>query len=276
MSTMTYARPAANAAKGLTFARVLKSELIKFRSLRSTWITYAVALLVADGLGALVSGLRGNEIHNRILTHVRTEPFDAVGFTLHGVMLAQLAIGVVGVLFITGEYATGSIRSSITAVPKRTSVLAAKALVFGVITFVVSLVLTSVAFFVGQAILSSWNLQVTLSHPGAVRAVVGCAFYLTCVGLMGLGFGFAMRSTGGAIATLFGTVLVLPLIAQALPTSWQDHITKFLPLPIAEKMMSTVPGGVHSLSNAWGAGMLAIYAVAALALGLAMLKRRDV
>lgn len=277
MTTATYERPAATTVSGLSLTRVLRSELIKLRSLRSTWITYAVALLVADGLGALVSGLRGNDIHNRILAHAGPEHFDAVSFTLHGVMLAQLAIGVLGVLFITGEYATGSIRSSMTAVPKRTPVLAGKTVVFGAVTFVVSLAMTSIAFFVGQAILSSWSLDVSIGHAGAVRAVVGAAFYLLCIGLMGLGIGFAIRSTGGAIATLFGIVLVLPLIVQALPQSWQDNITKFLPLNIAEQMMSTTgPVPAHGMSNAWGAVMLAVYAVAALVIGLVVLKRRDV
>lgn len=273
MSVITYERPADRVAPGLSFARVVKSELIKFRSLRSTWITYAVALLVADGLGVLVAALRGNEIHN----HAGGEVIDPVAFTLHGIFLAQLAIGVVGVLYITGEYATGSIRASITAVPKRVPVLLAKTVVFTAITAAVSLAMTFIAFYAGQAVLSTWNLNVSLGHDGALRAVTGSALYLVCVGLMGLGFGFALRNTGGAIATLFGVVLVLPLIVQSLPTSWQDNITKFLPLSIADHMMSTRIGPVgHALSDGMGAAMLVIYAVATLAIGLVVLKRRDV
>jgi ABC-type transport system involved in multi-copper enzyme maturation permease subunit len=258
---------------GLTFTHVLKAEWIKFRSLRSTWITYAVALLVADGLGVLIAGLRGNDIHH----HGVGFGFDPVAFSLHGIMPAQLALGVVGVLFVTGEYATGSIRSTMTAVPRRVQVLLAKTLVFATITFVVALLMTFVAFFAGQAVLSTWSLGVPLSHSGALRAVLGGAFYVTMVGLMGLGLGFAIRSTGGAIATLFGVVLVLPLIVQALPTSWQDHITKFLPLPIAESLITTVfdPFSVV-LQTGWGLVVLAGYALAALAIGLTVLLRRDV
>jgi len=258
---------------GLSFGRILRSEWIKFRSLRSTWITYAVALLVADGLGVLISGLRGNDIHQ----HGERIGFDPVAFSLHGIMLAQLAIGVVGVLYVTGEYATGSIRATMTAVPRRAPVVVAKALVFGAVSLVIAVVMCLVAFLAGQAILSSWGLGVSLSHAGALRAVLGAAWYVTVVGLMGLGFGFAVRSTGGAIATLFGVVLVLPLIVEALPTSWQDHISKYLPLPIASSLTSTVSDpGSTSLSTPWGIILLGVYAVVVLAIGLVVLKRRDV
>lgn len=277
MTTATYERPADRVVPGLSFARVLKSELIKFRSLRSTWITYLVAVLIADGLGILIAGLRGQDIHNHIVQGTGHDVIDPVAFPLHGIMLAQLAIGVLGVLYVTGEYATGSIRASITAVPRRVPVLLAKTTVLGVVTGVIGLVMTFVAFFAGQAVLSTWGYNVGIGHAGALRAVTGAALYVVCVSLMGLGLGFALRNTGGAIATLFGIVLVLPLIVSALPTSWQDNISKFMPLNIADHMMSTRydPGSV-ALSNGMGAIMLVVYAVVALAIGLAVLKRRDV
>lgn len=272
MSVATYQRPADRVAPGLSFPRILSSELIKFRSLRSTWITFAVALLITDGLGILIAALRGNDIHQH-----GGDVIDPVAFPLHGSFLAQLAIGVIGVLFVTGEYATGSIRASMTAVPKRTPVLLGKTLVFGTVTAVVALAMTFIAFFAGQAVLSTWNLNVGIGHDGALRAVTGTALYLVCVGLMGLGIGFALRNTGGAIATLFGIVLVLPLIVQSLPQSWQNNISKFLPLNIADHMMSTRYDPVsHALSNGAGAVMLVIYAVVALGIGLTVLKRRDV
>lgn len=271
--TTTYERPAERTIGGLSFANVIRSEFIKFRSLRSTWITYVVALLIADGLGVLVAALRGNDIHN----HGGAEGIDPVAFTLHGIFLAQLAIGVIGVLYVTGEYATGSIRSSMTAVPRRVPVLLGKTVVLGSVTAVLSLVMTFVAFFAGQAVLATWGLNVSLGHTGALRAVTGSALYLVCVALMALGLGFALRNTGGAIATLFGVILVLPLIVESLPTSWQSNISKYLPLNIADHMISTrYDVGTHALSNGIGAIMLVLYAVIALAIGFAVLKRRDV
>ena len=273
MTATRYERPTDRAVPGVSFPRVLRSELIKLRSLRSTWITYLVALLIADGLGVLVAGLRGNDIHS----HGGGPVIDSVAFPMRGIMLAQLAIGVIGVLFVTGEYATGSIRSSMTAVPRRTPVLLSKALVLGAVTGVLSLVMTFVAFFAGEAVLSTWGYDVGLGHPGALRAVTGAALYLVCIALTGLGIGFVLRSTGGAIATLFGIVLVLPLISQSLPVSWQDHISKFLPLNIAVHMIETkYEPGSTALSNGWGAIMLVVYAVVALGIGLVVVKRRDV
>lgn len=273
MTTATFERAPERTIPGVSFGRVLRSELIKFRSLRSTWITYVVALLIADGLGVLVAALRGNDIHSHGGDHI----IDSVAFPLRGLMLAQLAIGVIGVLFVTGEYATGSIRSSMTAVPKRAPVLFGKSVILTVITGVLGLVMTFVAFFAGEAVLSTWGYNVGLGHPGALRAVTGAALYLVCIALMGLGIGFALRNTGGAIATLFGIVLVLPLIAESLPASWQDHISKYLPLNIATHMIETnYDPGSTALSNGWGAIMLVVYAVVALAIGLVVLKRRDV
>lgn len=259
---------------GLTFPRSVKSEWIKFRTLRSTWITYAVALLIADGLGALATFLHGRELHDRGLPAVA----DPTSFTLRGIMFAQLAIGVVGVLYITGEYATGMIRASATAAPKRTPILAGKVVVFALFTAVVSLLLAFVAFFVGQSILSQWHYDVALSYPGALRAVLGAAFYILCVGIMGLGIGFALRNTGGAIATLFGLVLVAPLLVQALPQSWQDHINKYLPINIAESLIRTGPADPGSTSLAMWANFTVLggYAVLAVLLGWLVLKRRDV
>lgn len=274
MTTATFERAAERTVPGLSFARVLKSELIKFRSLRSTWITYLVALVIADGLGLLVAGLRAHDFHSHPFG--RDHALDAISDPLHGILFAQLAIGVVGVLFVTGEYATGSIRSSMTAVPKRAPVLAAKATVLAAVTGVLALAMTFIAFFAGQAILSTWGYNVSLGHPGALRAVTGSALYLVCVALIGLGIGFALRNTGGAIATLFGLILVLPLIVSALPSSWQNNISKFLPLSIANNLMSSGSPGPNDLSNVMGAVMLVIYSLVALAIGLVVLKRRDV
>lgn len=274
MSVVTYQRPADRVAPGLSFGRVVRSELIKMRSLRSTWITYAVAVILGILFAVLASLGRGSEAYQH------HEPLDVAGFPLHGIVIfAQLAIGVVGVLFITGEYATGSIRASITAVPRRLPVLLAKASVLGVVTAAVALVMSFAAFWAGEAMLSSsYHASATLGSHGALLAVLGTSLYIVCVAIIGLGIGFAIRNTGGAIATLVGVLLILPLLVSFLPQSWSDHINKYLPLTIANHMLQTgsLDPTPHALSNGWGAVMLVIYAVAALGIGLTILKRRDV
>ena len=112
-----------------------------------------------------------------------------------------------------------------------------------------------------------------ISHPGSLRAIFGAALFMTGVGLLGMGCGFIIRNTGGAIAALFGLLLVLPLLAQALPSSLQ-YVTKYLPLLAGTAGMNTV-GGTDQLSPWNGLGVFAIYVVAALGAGLYVLKRRD-
>jgi ABC-2 type transport system permease protein len=279
---------------GVTQVRAGVSEWIKLRSLRSTWWSIGVALLISVGLGILFSALRGNDIQ----AHGGFEP-DQTALSLRGFYLAQLAVGVLGVLFITGEYSTGMIRASLSAIPKRVPVWAAKISIFAIVIFTITLIAAFVAFLGGQAALSGYKFQgqftitpgkitiysgpnattwhslgVPITNPGSLRAIFGAALFMVGVGLLGLGCGFIIRNTGGAIAALFGLLLVLPLLAQALPSELQRHVTKFLPLLAGTAGMNTV-GGTDQLAPWSGLGVFAIYVVAALGIGLYVLKRRD-
>ena len=253
---------------------VIESEWIKLRSLRSTWFSLLAALIIVDGLGTLFSALHSHRVDHNFGPGAVFR-FDATQVSLRGVFLAQLAIGVLGVLFITGEYSTGQIRSSLAAVPHRIPVLLAKAGVFAAAAFVVSIVATFAGFLLGQQAQASTHVQATLSTPGAVRACVGAAIYLTLVGLMGVGLGFVIRNTAGAIATLFGVVLVAPLLANALPTPYSTDVTKYLPLTAAQRVVETYNPDSNTLGPWVGIGVVALYAVVALLGGMLMLKRRD-
>ena len=269
MTTMTTPQPAASARAGVTATRVVRSEWIKLRSLRSTWFSLLAAVIIVDGLGTLFSALHAHRGGDK--------PFnlDPTQVSLRGVFLAQLAIGVLGVLVITGEYATGMIRSSLAAVPRRHPVLVAKALVFTSIVYVVALVGTFCAFLLGQAAQANTHMQASLSTPGVWRAIIGSATYLTLIGLTAVGLGFAIRNTAGAIATLFGIVLVAPLLTSALPSPYDQDIAKFLPLNTGERVIA-VTDYDHNLLSPWaGIGVTALYAAAALIAGLVVLKRRD-
>jgi ABC-2 type transport system permease protein len=274
--------------EGVSLPRAIHSEWIKFTSLRSTWISFAAALFVSIGLGILFSAIRASNIGS--VQHVQgSGPGGPVGpppaavlragldptlISLRGVLLAQLAIGVLGVLMITGEYATGMIRASLTSIPRRKPVLLSKAIVFGATTFVVGTAASLIAFLGGQAALHSQDLGVSLSSPGALRAVIGGGLFLMIVGLLGMGCGFAIRSTGGAIATLFGLILVLPLLANALPQSWQNNVDKYLPIQAGLTLITTV-SQPNNLGPLAGGLVFAAYAVVALAIGMLVLMRRD-
>ncbi|MBV9592425.1 MAG: ABC transporter permease [Actinobacteria bacterium] len=271
--TAVYTPAGLNAADvRVTQVGVIRSEWIKLRSLRSTWFSLVAALLIMDGLGTLFSALHAHRLETGPGGKVI---LDATQVSLRGVFLAQLAIGVLGVMVVTGEYGTGMIRSSLSAVPTRTPVLIAKSLVFATFVFVTSLLAAFVAFFLGQAAQASTHAQADLSTPGALRAIVGAAIYLTLIGLLAVGIGFVVRSTAGAIATLFGIVLVAPLLANALPTPYSTDVTKFLPLSAGTKIITTLPSEPDLLPPWTGIGVVAIYVVIALVAGGWVLRRRD-
>ena len=259
----------------VTWIGVVRSEWIKLRSLRSTWYSLLAVVLIIDGLGTLFSAVRAHRMENVIGPDGKIIGIDATQISLRGAFLAQLAIGVLGALVITGEYATGMIRSSLAAVPRRQPVLWTKAAVFAATVLVVSLVATLLGFLLGQLALASTHQQATLSTPGALRAVIGSAVYLTLIGLLAVGLGFLIRSTAGAIATLVGIVLVAPLLANALPSTYSDDVIKYLPLSAGQRIISTLNPDPNQLAPWAGIGVTALYALAALVAGAVVLNRRD-
>ena len=217
MTTMTYAAPTAPAAGQQTLRvtqpRVLLSEWTKFRSLRSTMWTLLTAVVLTIGIGALFSAVTANQYHT--FSAADKASFNPVTTSLNGILFSQLAIGVLGVLLISGEYSTGMIRSSLTAVPRRLPVLWAKLGVFAGVAFAVMLVTSFVSFFVGQALLSSHHLGVSISAPNALRDVIGAALYVTVAGIIGMTLGALMRNTAAGISTMVAVFFVLPPVAGA-------------------------------------------------------------
>lgn len=258
---------AASPALGVTAARVIRSEWIKLRSLRSTTITLVVALVVVIGLGLVAASVvSGDGLQPG---NSQSDPTD---LSLSGVTLGQLIVGVLGVLIAAGEYSTGMIRSTLAAVPTRLPVLWAKVVVFGTVTLLVSLIGVVVAFLGGQAILGADG--VTFSDDGVLRSVIGAAIYLTGIGLLGLAFGAILRHTAGAIGALVGVVLLLPSIVGLLPDSWSEPISKILPSNAGSAFMSVDPGSTL-LSPGAGLAVFAAWIVAALAVAAVLMRRRD-
>ncbi len=255
---------------GVSFGGVLASEWIKLRSLRSSWLTLAAAVIGMVGIGWLVSFET-----NSHWSHMQADErigFDPVSRSLTGVYIAQLAIGVLGVLVITGEYATGMIRATMSAVPRRLPVLWAKLAVFCSVTFLLMLASAFAAFLVGQQLLSTHGT--TLSAPHALRAVVGVALYVTVVAVLAIGLGFIIRSTAGGIATLFGLLLVLPAIGHVLPTSWQQHVLPYLPSNAGGALYTLKPDP-GTLAPWTGFGVMCLWALAAVVAAVVLLRRRD-
>jgi ABC-type transport system involved in multi-copper enzyme maturation permease subunit len=256
----------------VTQGRVLASEWVKFRSLRSSYVALAATVVVMIGFGVLFPAV----VKSRWLEMDPAEQahFDPTVASLRGLYLAQLIVGVLGVLVVSGEYSTGMIRASLSAAPRRLPVLWAKLAVFAVITFVVSTVGSFIAFFIGQSILSSQHIETTLGSPGVLRAVIGTGLYLTMVGVLGVALGWILRHTAGAIGTLFGLLLVLPALGSALPNSWAVHIDPYLP-STAGQALTLVRGDPESLAPWTGFWVFCVYLVVAIVLAAVLLRRRD-
>ncbi|MEC3979676.1 ABC transporter permease subunit [Amycolatopsis sp. H20-H5] len=269
-------RPLAPELK-VTQARVIKSEWIKFRSLRSTLITLGAAAVLLVGLGVLLSAFRSGQLAAPDGGGRPAGGQDPTAISLGGAMLAQLIIGSLGVLITATEYSTGMIRSSLAAVPRRLPVLWGKVIVFAVVTFAVMAVASFLAFFGGQAVLSSGGAATaSLGDPGVLRAVLGSAVDLTGVGLLGLALGALLRTTAGAISTLFGVTLLLPGLIQLLPDSVGTAVGPYLPSTAVQAFMTAQAAPGANLLSPWaGLAVFAGYIVVLLGAAAVFLKRRD-
>lgn len=254
---------------------VLASEWIKMRSVRSTgWSIFAMTLITIG-----VAVIAGISVTHQWSTFSLPDKltFDPTALSLRGLLFSELVIGVLGVLVISAEYGTVTIRATLSAVPHRPLVLATKAAVFAAVALVVGEVLSFGAFFLGQALLSSPAPHATLSQPGVLRAVVGGGLLVPVFGLFALGIGAIVRHTAGAITAYVGAFLVLPLIIQALPSSLSHPILKFMPFAIINTMTSVrdMFDFGPTFSPWTGFGVMCAYAVAALLIGGWLMVRRD-
>jgi hypothetical protein len=278
MTAITY-NPASDAAglpayrqpQRVTQVRVFRAEWTKLRTQPSAFWTLLSAVILVVGFGVGYSLLRvARPPHGA----AAIASFDPAAISLSGVQLAQIAVGVLGVLLITSEYATGLIRTTFAAVPRRLPVLWAKAGLLAATITVVSVPAAFAAFAGGQSILARQHLSVPFSQPGVSRAVIGSALYLAVIGLLGLGLGAVIRNAAGGIAALFGLLYGLPLAANFLPGSMATDVSKFLPANAGQAVTSVHPD--PTMLQPWtGFGVLCLYAAVLLALSAARMRRGD-
>ena len=271
-SEPTSARRADPALK-VTQARVLVSEFTKFRTVRSTVWTLLVAVVLMIGISALFSAVTASQYHTFDAADRAT--FNPVSISLGGMMFAVVAFGVLGVLMISGEYSTGMIRSSLTSVPRRLPVLWGKLAVFAGVIFSISLVASFISFFLGQALLNSHHLGVSVAAPGALRSIIGAALYVTVAGMIGVALGALFRNTAAGIATFAGIFFVIPPLTGLLPASISDHLTQYLPSYAGEAVWGGVRGVTNALSPWTGFALLCAYAVVLIAAAAVRLRRVD-
>jgi hypothetical protein len=255
----------------VTQRRVLRSEWSKLWSLRSTWITVALGSVVLLAIGLIASST---------FTPGQTQagpgpaiPTDAVGLALSGTNLALLVIGVLGVMFAAGEYTTGLIKATLSAVPGRLPVLAAKALVVGAVSLAAATVGAFLAFLLGGSVVPD-SIALTLGDHGVVRSLLGAGLYLGLVGVLGVGLGVLLRSVAGGVAVLVGAFLLLPGLTGLLPDSWNDAIGPYLPSNAGDSMMSLTTGD-GSLSPGAGLTAMVVWVVFVVGAAAYRLRRSD-
>ena len=293
------ALPPATGRAGL--AGTIRSEFTKLRSVRSTYWTIAAMVIVSVGFAAIAGFAIAQNLHNN---PANKAGMDATQASLGGFFeLGQLIIAVLGALTITSEYSTGMIRTSLTAMPRRGTVYAAKLLVFTTVALVISLVTSFIAFFVGQAAMSGSGVSASLLHsitipanafqngpssnvtfsgtivisPGTVlTAIIGTALFVTAAALIAFGLGTIIRHSAGAITAAIGLLFVLPIIVQLLPDTWRWDIVRFFPDAAGRVLSVTVGQHNPHLWSAWPQfGVTLVYAAVLVGIGAYLFRRRD-
>jgi ABC-2 type transport system permease protein len=286
----------------------IASEFTKLRSVRSTYWTLAALLIVSIGIGAAIAAGSAADLHSNPQDKAM---FDATQVSLFAFFeLGQLIIAVIGAMAITSEYSTGMVRTSLTALPRRGVVYAAKAIVLTGVTLVVSMVTSFIAFFLGQAILASTGVGASIlgttsvptnanMSPGSagpngppnvtfsgttlipsstvLTAIIGTALFVTVVAVIAFGLGAIIRHTAGAITTVIGVMFIVPIIIQILPHTWRWDLMRFMPDAAGRVISVTVSGGGNEhLWSAWPQFIVtAIYAVVLLGVGGYLFRKRD-
>lgn len=279
MTSLTIAtRPAAAPAltRRTALLRTVRSEFTKLRSVRSTyWITF---VLVLASVGWCVAYCLGTVHQWPNMSAQDRSGFDATQDSILGLaLLGQLVIVVFGALMITSEYSTGMVRTSLTVMPRRGTLYAAKAAVFAAVSLVVAFVASFGTFFLGRILLSSTHVAMSLSQPGVLRSLIVTALFVEACGLIAFGIGALVRNTAAALTLAFGFLILLPELIRTLPVFLHNDLIRWVPGGDAiNSMTGTIGGPIPHTFSAWGElAVIVGYAAILLAAGAVLFSRRD-
>lgn len=260
-------------AHRVRFGHVLHAEWVKLRSLRSSWYTLACLFGIGLGITFLATGRAGEEYAGA--PAAERLAWDPTGRSLTAYLVAQLVIGVLGTLVVTSEYATGLVRTSLAATPRRHRLLAAKVVVATAVAVVAGQALMLATFLLGQAVLAAQDVpHVELGDPGVLSAVAGGGLYLAAIALLAVGLGTILRATAGALTTLVGIVFLVPALAGMFP-AWFRGLLDFWPTQGAAAVFATVPDPAYP--HPWlNLGGMCLGVAAVLAVAFVVFQRRDV
>lgn len=254
---------------------VLHAEWLKMLSLRSTWwalgATTALLMLAAFAVGKSLDGLAADPSTAPMLTEM-----DGVTVISGGYQIGMITIAVLGALAITGEYSTGLVRSTFTAVPTRLPALVAKGVVLSALTLVATTLGFALSWVVTKPLIDEHALVTDLADPGAWRQLGGAALFMVVAGLFSLGLGTILRSTAGTVASALTVLLVLPGVLGFVRLDWVETLVSYLPAPAASAYISGGSTGLGaSLTPGAGLAVVLAYAVVPMVVGAVLLRRRD-
>jgi len=253
----------------------LAAEWIKLRSLRSMLITPLLGAVACIGVADLA--VKNNAAGWAHLDAAGKAQFDPLVINFNFVTLGILLFGVLGALVATNEYGSGLIRMTLAATPQRGLVLAAKAVLAGLASFALAMVITFTAFFTGQAILSGAHApHLSLDDHNVLAHLLGTVYYMTAAGLIGVFTGILVRSAAAAITSMFGLLLVLPVLADKItPDAVTRHTVPYLPLNLGDELLHRHSGRFPSLSPGIAVAGLAAWVLVLAAAAAFSLRGRD-
>jgi len=262
------------------FRDLIAAESLKMWSLRSTPWVYAVTALA-------VIGVNGGEAYDRYHYWSEQDTRSAARFVHDGIplqmaftdnasLILALAVTAIGIVSISGEYGTGLIRTTFTAVPARRSVMAAKALIMAGVMSVFGALTALTSFYVTQGILGMRDVGVPIDHPGAFRVLLASTLLAPVCALVGIGIGALLRHAGPSMVA--GVVVLLP--AQFLFSEdhrWSAIINHSLPMSAWRRLSETpftpdVPQP-WTTTGAWT--VYAAWALGAAVVSVTVVQRRD-
>ncbi|MDI2132905.1 ABC transporter permease [Yinghuangia seranimata] len=258
---------------------MVHAEWTKLRTLPTTWLILAAAVLLTTAIGAAAtSGLDPGHCRG-------TEPCaeDIVKQSLTGVLVGQVVVAILAIHAVCGEYATGTIRTTLTAMPDRVRVLVAKAVVVGGLTAAAGAAGVGAALGTARFVLLSQGFDhahgyaaLTLADGATARAAVGSVLNLVLVGWLTLGLAWLVRDSAGAIGSVLGLLYLSPVLASlANDPTWQHRLRKYGPGPAGLSVQNTLRLDRLDIGPWPGLGVLAAYTGAALLVGGLALCRRD-
>lgn len=251
---------------------VVRSEWGKLLATTSTYCLLASALAIEVVAGAVVSTVYAGQYNPAFAARHTVDP---TFWSLLGVVFAQLPIGILAAISMTGEYSTGLASTTFIAVPQRRTVLVAKILCVATLSLLVGLLAGGVAFGLGQHQVSSEGISVGLSDPRALRAVVGSGVDLALVAILAVSLGAVVRGTAAAVSGVFVLLAVVPSLGAFLPEAWQASVVPYLPGNAGTQVLHVVPMA-NTVDPVAGITVFAGYATAILLAALVTIAGRDV